>query len=366
MQLENGNDYINMVPVFVTYSNDIELNSDMVITPGNTLTKGEEISVNLNIMNNGALTFTGQYGLALYDLNGDLAQELAYIDETDGLPAGYTYLDPYLTFSSPVDVEPGSYLLALLHKSTDGEWQLTGSTNFQNPVRIIVRAAALLPDIYEENNTVGNSWDIPVNFVNNQVHVMTSGSNCHEGNDYDYYKIDLPAGYNYTISPRLQDSYSSDDGNTYTLDALFTLSPDGEQWTDTYDDIMNGDVTLENGGPVYFLVSPYFTGETGTYLLDMTISRSPASALTDNDVSNLIHIYPNPAIDHVWIDLTGFNGQVNKIEVINGKGQHVLEPLINPVEKSFNMDLKNLPGGIYLIRLNTDKGILSKKIIIKD
>ena len=47
---------------------------------------------------------------------------------------------------------------------------------------------------------------------------------------------------NYIISPRLQDSYSSDDGNTYTLDALFSLSPDGEQWSDTYDDVLDGSI----------------------------------------------------------------------------------------------------------------------------
>ena len=76
------------------------------------------------------------------------------MDETEGLPQGYTYLSPFLTFSNAsLDVEPGSYLLAVLHKSTDGDWQLTGSTNFQNPIKIIVQAAAIPPDIYEENNT---------------------------------------------------------------------------------------------------------------------------------------------------------------------------------------------------------------------
>ncbi len=133
---------MNMIPVAVTYSNDIELNSDIEVSPGKTLTQGDEISVNLNILNDGSSTFTGQYAVELFTLNGDDVQTIDMMDETDGLPAGYTYLSPFLTFTTAtLDVEPGSYLLAVLHKYTDGDWQLTGSSYFQNPIKIIVQSA---------------------------------------------------------------------------------------------------------------------------------------------------------------------------------------------------------------------------------
>ena len=35
---------------------------------------------------------------------------------------------------------------------------------------------------------------LPVTFSSNTADVSTPGSNCHVGNDYDYYKIDLPVG----------------------------------------------------------------------------------------------------------------------------------------------------------------------------
>jgi hypothetical protein len=365
-QLGNG-DYTNMVPVTVTYSNDIELNSAIEVTPGNTLTQGDGISVNLNVWNTGATTFTGQYAVGLYNLSGDLAQTIDIMDETEGLQAGYTYLSPFLTFSSAaLDVEPGSYLLAALHKPTGGNWQLTGSTSFQNPIQVIVQSAGISPDAYEDNNVVNNAYELPVNFSSNTAHVTSTGSNCHVGNDYDYYKIDLPSGYSYTIVPRLQDSYSSNDGNTYTLDALFSMSPDGEQWTDTYDDVVDGVITLEDGGPGYFMVSPYFTGETGTYLLDMTITKSPSSAVKDNGFTSQIRVYPNPAREHVTIDLDAFNGKMQKIELVDATGQQVISPVLSPSGKSVELSLNNLSEGIYFVRIYTDKGIATRKIIIKN
>ncbi len=365
-QIGNG-DYTNMVPVSVTYSNDIELNSAIEVTPGNTLIQGNEIFVNLNILNDGAATFTGQYAVGLYDLNGDLAQTIDIMDETEGLPSGYTYLSPFLTFSnSTLDVEPGSYLLAALHKPTDGDWQLTGSSNFQNPIQVIVQSAGVPPDAYEENNVVNDAWELSVTFSANSARVTSTGSNCHIGNDYDYYKIDLPSGYSYTIVPRLQDSYSSDDGNTYSLDALFSMSPDGEQWTDTYDDVVDGVITLEDGGPVYFMVSPYFTGETGTYLLDMTITSSPSSAVKENALTSQIRVYPNPARERVMIDLDAFNGKMQKIELVDATGHQVISPVLSPSGKSVDLSLNDLSEGVYFVRMYTDKGIITRKIIIKN
>jgi len=364
-QIGNG-DYTNMVPVTVSYSNDIELNSAIEVAHGNTLIQGDEIIVNLDILNNGAATFTGQYAVGLYNLNGDLAQTIDIMDETEGLQSGYHYLSPFLTFSNSIlDVEPGSYLLAALHKPTGGDWQLTGSTNFQNPIQVIVQSAGIPPDVYEENNVVTDASELLVSFPANDAHVSSTGSNCHIGNDYDYYKIDLPAGYSYTIVPRLQDSYSSDDGNTYTLDALFSVSPDGEQWTDTYDDVVDG-FLLEDGGPVYFMVSPYFTGETGTYLLDMTIQRSPSTAVKENAITSQIRVYPNPAREHVMIDLDAFNGNMQKIELVDATGQQVINPVLSPSGKSVDLSLNNLSEGIYFVRIYTDKGIVTRKIIIKN
>ncbi len=366
MLLSNDGDYHNMIPFAVTYSNDIELNSDITIFPGTTLIQGEEVSANLNIINTGSQTFTGQYAVGLFDLNGDAVQTIDVVDENEGLPSGYTYLDPYLTFTgSTVDADPGSYLMAVLHKPAGGDWLLTGSTNFQNPIRVIVQSAGMQPDIYENNNASTEAYELPVTFNQNTAHVITAGSNCHVGNDYDYYRIDLPAGSAYTIAPRLQDSYDNNDGNAYTLDALFSASLDGDQWSDTFDDVPDGVIELNNGGSVYFMVSPYFTGETGSYLLDMTITKGTSSGTDDYSAGGSLKVYPNPARDLLTISTKQFTGNIQQIEIVDAAGNHVLSPSAEQVGDVVSLHLGNLPNGLYGLRIYTDKGISTQKIIIQ-
>lgn len=368
IQVANSGSYSNLVQMTVVNPNDIELNSAMIVTPGTTLTQGQSASVNLNIVNDGTPTFIGQYGVGLYNLDGTLAQSIGTMNENNGLPSGYTYQSPYLTFnSSSITVAPGTYLLAVQHNPNNTGWQLTGSSYYQNPIKVTVVAAAFQPDIYEVNNTLAQAYNLPVTFAGNNATKNTVGSNIHIGTDNDYYKINLASGYNYTISSRLHDSYNSGNGNTYSVDGLFSYSTDGTTWSDTYDDIMTGNISVNNGGTVYFRVAPYFSGETGTYLLDINMSRTQisTSGIMESEISDLIKIYPNPAKEYVIIDLKDFTGKVDQIYILNIQGQMVdALNLESNNEKIVNMSLNNYSEGIYLIQLHSAEGILIKKIIV--
>ena len=274
--VQNSGSYTNFTQITVVNSNPISLSSTMTVSPGTTLTQGQGASVNLNIANNGSTTFTGQYNVGLYTLDGTFVQTIGTYNESIGLQSGYTYSSPYLTFTTPaITASPGSYLIALQHLPTNGSFTLTGSTStFINPIRVTVVQAPYQADIYEVNDAFNQSYSMPLSFTSNTASVKTTGSNSHVGNDNDYYKIILPSGYNYTITPRLQDSYSSNNGNTYSLDALFTYSTDGVNWSSVFDDVTSGNITVNNGGTIYFHVAPYFQGNVGTYLLDVNLSRA--------------------------------------------------------------------------------------------
>ncbi|MBK7113738.1 MAG: hypothetical protein IPH60_15005 [Flavobacteriales bacterium] len=78
-------------------------------------------------MNDGGSTFVGEYDVSLYNLDGSFAQTIGTYTESNGLPSGYTYLAPYLTFGlATVTVPPGTYLVAALHDPGSG-WELTGT-----------------------------------------------------------------------------------------------------------------------------------------------------------------------------------------------------------------------------------------------
>jgi len=364
-QVANSGSYTNFVQLTVINPNEIELNSAMIVTPGTSLIQGQAVSVNLNIINDGLNTFFGQYGVGLYNLDGTLAQTVSTVDENAGLPTGYTYLAPYLTFTnSSVTVVPGTYLLAVQHNYNSTGWQLTGSSYFSNPIKVTVVAPNIQADIYEVNDAVNQSYNLPVSFVGNSTVVNTVGSNCHTTSDNDFYKIILPASYNYTITPRLHDSYNSGNGNTYTLDGLFSYSTDGVTWSDAFDDVIGGSVSINGGGTLYFHVAPYFAGETGTYLLDIPITRAAVIGIDENEIGKFFDIYPNPAINYLLVDFNEFAGKLKMINLLTISGQKVFSTEFSGTNNQVRLSLNNLSEGFYFLELQTSEGVATKKIVL--
>ena len=361
----NSGNYINGVQIQVINPNYIEMNMAMNVSPGTTVTQGQNLSVNLNILNDGGSNFYGQYAVNLYNIDGSFAQNIATVTESNGLPPGYTYLSPFLTFSNTISVPPGSYLLATLHlPNGTNDWQLTGSSYYQNPIYLTVQAPQLSPDQYETNNVFNQSYTLSSSFSGNSANSNTAGANLHTGEDNDFYKINLPSGYDYVVSPRLHDSYSSGNGNTYSVDALFSYTTDGNAWSDAFDDVAPGSLIVTNGGTVTFHVAPYFAGETGTYLLDVNITRSPTTGIGEPEELREIRTYPNPAVDVVMIDLNASEVVLETVELMGVDGKMLQTVDINGNEKLVTLPLNEVASGIYFLRLTTNKGIAVRKIMV--
>ncbi len=365
-QVASGS-YQNPVQLDVEYASEIEVTAPLTVTPGTILTEGQPASVNLNFANEGLTTFYGQLAVGICNYDGSMIQIINSYNETNGLSPGFEYTYPYLTLSTTaVSVPPGSYLLAAVYQySGSSAWWLAGSTFTQNPIRITVQAPPINPDIYETNNTVAQAYNLPVTFSGNTTTKNTAGSNFHIGTDNDFYKINLPAGYTYVIKPRLHDSYNSGNGQTYTVDALFSYSQDGITWSDTYDDVMTGDIVVSGGGTVYFHVAPYFTGSTGTYRLDMGITRSGTTDISKTfEAANIITIYPNPSKDIVYVDPGIYENRISEITLVNMQGQRI--QTVYPAGQAgiISLPLNDLAGGIYFIQLQTGNGMITKKITV--
>lgn len=360
IQVANGA-HTNLVPMTVINTNDIELYSEMTVTPSNGLIQGQSAAVNVNIVNTGDSTFTGKYQVGLYNLDGTFAETIATIDENGGLPSSYSYEAPYLTFNTTaITVNPGTYLLAVQHNPNDTGWQLTGSTNFQNPVYVTVTAPATLADMYESNNTEATAHSLPTNFTGDNATVLTTGSNSHTGSDYDYYSIDLPSGYNYTITARVHDSYNSGNGKTYTNDVLWSYSEAGIR-SDAIDDILSSNISVTDGGTVNFQVAPYFEGEMGTYLLDIQISRVASSlGIEDISISNSFNIFPNPTADYLNISNSN-NQKIETVLIIDISGKIIKE--FTPSVSFTKIPVQDLSRGTYFVIIHSNNNKWQQKFV---
>ena len=357
IQVGDG-DYSNMISFTVANESDIELYSDLNISCGTTITNNQDFYVSVDIANYGSSTFYGTVDISLYDLEGYWVETI----ETIGgaiFEGGYYYTKLFST--SGVNVEPGSYLLALLHKPDGGEWTLSGSTSYPNPVQIIVRAPSETMDVFEPNDDENNAKNLTVNFSGNNASVYTTGSNSHTGNDYDYYNLNLPAGYDYTITARAHDSYNSGNGQTYTNDILWSYKTN-TFWSSAYDDVMFGNIYVQNGGNVVFLIAPYFLGETGTYLLDIQIVRTPLG-INDNENSGKLVVYPVPVHNVLNLDIAD-KTEINKIQIIDISGKIIMN-IDNPDMQSnnYNIPVATLNAGSYIVIINTDDEVYRSKFI---
>ena len=344
--LVDGGSYGNNASFSIVHSADLETYSDFNITTNSgQLVHGLAANINVDIKNVGNNTFNGQFKMSLVGLDGALVQDIG-IKDVSGMGHNYHYTNG-LDFTNDITAEPGTYHLELTYKSTgSSNWLLVGATTYQNPTKVVVVKEATAADQYEDNNTQSQAWPLPLSsWVGNQATASTTGSNIHVGNDIDYYKIELATGHQYSIKPVLHDAGNSGNGQTYTVDALFAYSIDGQSYSESVNDEMNDNIIFE-GGTIYFVVSPCFSGMTGTYLLEIQIS--------DNIV-----LYPNPVDDFVHLECENLTG----CDVYTDNGKLVKSFQISKDEADIN--LSDLNCGAYLLEIITKDGVYLRKIIKK-
>jgi len=346
--------YSNVKQFQIIYSANIEVYSDFTIS-GGKLIQGQTASVSVYVANAGSTTFYGDVHVNLAKLDGTWVQDIQILS-VNGLLSNNI---GYGTFVGTITAPPGTYLMELGYRNQGtSQWYYAGSTYYQNPVYVIVEAQPIPPDIYETNDTQAQAYTLPVSFSSNNARVKTNGSNLHNSTDIDFYKIVLPAGYKYTITPRLQDQNSSNDGQQYTVDAIFSYSTNGTTYSDVYDDVMTGNIVVNNGGTVYFQVAPYFAGNVGTYLLDISISRTSSTGIDDVELNNQISIYPNPVKDELRI--MNYELRIMNVEILDITGKIIYNSSF--IFNNF-INVSSLPQGNYFLKIQTDKGIITKKFI---
>jgi hypothetical protein len=355
-------DYANYASVdIVGPANDMQMYSDINLNPVG-IVSNQAFQITFDIANYSNQAFSGLVSADLYDSDGNYLAELA--STTLELSAGYYMGD--IQFNCPgVDVPAGSYILAIWDQPNGQDWILVGSDDYSNPITIQIAAPQLPADVYENNDEIENAYLLPLNIPGTQVVINTEGSTIHTGNDMDYYRLDLPTGFQYKITPRAHDSYNSGNGITYTDDVLWAFGAGGN-WTEVYDDVLDGFFVMEGGQTVYFFVSNYYQGQTGTYLLEITIEKGIFGVDEIKD-PGLVTLYPNPASDKVILSSTNWSALTSplNIDIVDMTGRSVYsEGPLNPDTGKLDIELPDLKKGVYYLRLTGQKGFIDKKLVI--
>ena len=110
--------------------------------------------------------------------------------------------------------------------------------------------------------------------------------------------------------------------------------------------------------PVTYTVTAQ-NGSKKQWTVTLTKQVTGINSVSQNET---IKIYPNPSSDFINLDLSNSDTKVLSIKISTIQGQIISEQIItNLIE---HISVANLSKGIYVLQLNSDKGILTQKIII--
>ncbi len=355
--------FSNFEPVTIAIDNNIQMYSKITVTP-NSLTVNKPLSINADVVNYGA-PFKGSISADIHELDGTWIQTIQQKDNLS-MPTNTHFVGGLTFTSNGLDLDPGSYIIAVWEFEDGGDWQLVSSSVlYANPVQVVISEPALLPDAYENNNTQGAAYNLNYVFIGNNATITTPSANHHVGNDNDYYKLNLAPGYNYTITTRVHDYYNSGLTQNFTTDVLWSYNS-GTGWSSAYDDLLTtGNIIAKGASTVYFAVVPYFQGNTGTYLLDIQISRKIATDLVEMPFGMALVLYPNPANEMLNVSSVELDCTVEKAEFFSVNGNLIAKKMPAKLEaNAFSIIVKDLPEGIYFAKITTNKCESMHKIII--
>jgi hypothetical protein len=121
----------------------------------------------------------------------------------------------------------------------------------------------------------------------------------------------------------------------------------------------NADATLDNFS---FVVLDGGGGWLGTPSLPIKIDVNTSSEDVV-DFDHFMKIYPNPASGNITIELQEAV-IYSKIRINDMQGRLLFNQVYQTLNTNQKLDISNLPEGVYLLTLETDKFLSSKKVVV--
>lgn len=224
------------------------------------------------------------------------------------------------------------------------------------------------------NPGVPNGWTLTGN-VTFQGGSFSSSSNSYGGFTLKSPTFSLSDNYEYTFNSHHLSFLEDGAGNITPKEGLFYSIKDsnnnavhyfGIGTSDEYGSYdLNEIFTVNNSGSYFLEITgaiENFSNPTGSHqnldILSVDIEITGSLGKTEYNSNNGINIYPNPVSNKLNIHLTN-DLQIKKIEVYNLLGKK----LKTTTQKTFTVN--DLVNGMYLLKVTTDKGTTTKKLIKK-
>ncbi|GAB4492555.1 MAG: hypothetical protein OHK0045_20370 [Raineya sp.] len=139
---------------------------------------------------------------------------------------------------------------------------------------------------------------------------------------------------------------------------IATLPANSNTYTDNF---ATASPAIESGTTYTYRITAVKGSATASVSRNIILER--VTALDETPLAREVRIYPNPAQSSFRVDLSALQINTAKLQLHNALGQMVAQKAINTNEASF--EVQNLPKGMYLLKIETDKGVGVKRILIQ-
>jgi hypothetical protein len=104
----------------------------------------------------------------------------------------------------------------------------------------------------------------------------------------------------------------------------------------------------------------------GKYRVSLTVTNGSMSSTEEK--KSIVHVtvndlavYPNPASGYITIEQPA-REQVRQVELVNNLGQPVLNTEVS--DRIVQLDVRDLPAGLYFLRVSSSNGVVIKKVTL--
>ncbi len=246
----------------------------------------------------------------------------------------------------------------------DPDWFKLTITGYNNNNDSVGAVEFYLADYRFTDNTkdyIVNSWEwvdlSSIGAVRTLKFTLSSTDNGQYGmNTPSYFCLD---GFKYATLPEKQIVFKVNDGTNAVEDVAIAFN--GE----TLNTDVNGDVVFSSVSPTVDMAAS-LTKE-GFIQLDTVINGYTVdtinltiipTGIADNSVNVNFNVYPNPVVNMINIDA---DAEIIYVNIYNASGQVIEHTFVN--ELSTVLPVSELKHGLYIIEIQTEKGIIRQQII---
>ena len=218
-------------------------------------------------------------------------------------------------------------------------------------VAAVKAAGGAVPYTYAWNTTPAQFTDTAKNLSAGSYFCLVTDAN---GNTCtDFCTVCQPPDVSISVTPTAASCSTCNNGSA-NAGASGGTPPYTYSWS-------NGQSTQTATGLAPGNYSVTVTDSHGCYRIT-TVTIGPTTGIFEQNNNNAIQLFPNPC-NGVFMIQSGFGQLINgEIEIVNVLGDKIYSAPALKGEKQ--IDLSNQPNGIYFLKLTSEKGTATKKIII--